>query len=59
MMRHVAGLDEAIAHGLHPDLSTELVEQILEEAGKFAGDAISPFEPGRRCLRGRSSKRVS
>jgi len=43
MMRHVAGLDEAIAQGLHPDLSTELVEQILEEAGKFAGDAISPL----------------
>ncbi|TVR11970.1 MAG: acyl-CoA dehydrogenase, partial [Salinarimonadaceae bacterium] len=42
-MRKVAGLDEAIAQGLHPDLSIELVEQILEEAGRFAADVISPL----------------
>ncbi len=43
IMRHVAGLDDALAEGLHPDLSAELVDQILEEAGKFAGDAIAPL----------------
>ncbi len=43
VMRHVAGLDDALAKGLHPDLSAELVDQILEEAGKFAGDAIAPL----------------
>jgi acyl-CoA dehydrogenase len=43
VMRHVAGLDDALAEGLHPDLSAELVDQILEEAGKFAGDAIAPL----------------
>ncbi len=42
-MRHVAGLDEAIARGLHPDLSTELVDQILDEAAKFAGDVLAPL----------------
>ncbi len=43
VMRHVAGLDDALAEGLHPDLSVELVDQILEEAAKFAGDAIAPL----------------
>ncbi|MGY6567695.1 MAG: acyl-CoA dehydrogenase [Salinarimonas sp.] len=43
MMRRVAGLDAAIGEGLHADLSAELVEQILEEAGKFAGDVIAPL----------------
>jgi butyryl-CoA dehydrogenase len=42
-MRHVAGLDRAIAEGLHGDLSFDLVETILEEAGKFAGEQLAPL----------------
>jgi acyl-CoA dehydrogenase len=42
-MRHVAGLDAAINDGLHPDLSPDLVDQILDEAAKFAGDVLAPL----------------
>jgi butyryl-CoA dehydrogenase len=42
-MRHVAGLDRAIEEGLHGDLSLDLVETILEEAGKFANDELAPL----------------
>jgi butyryl-CoA dehydrogenase len=42
-MRHVAGLDQAIVEGLHHDLSVDLVVTILEEAGRFADDAIAPL----------------
>jgi 3-(methylsulfanyl)propanoyl-CoA dehydrogenase len=42
-MRHVAGLDRAIAEELHGDLSLDLVETILEEAGKFANEKLAPL----------------
>jgi butyryl-CoA dehydrogenase len=42
-MRHAASLDQAIAEGLYDDLSPDLVETILEEAGKFANDVIAPL----------------
>jgi acyl-CoA dehydrogenase len=42
-MRHVAGLDRAIAEGLHGDLTADLVDAILEEAGRFATDRIAPL----------------
>ncbi|HEX2134283.1 MAG TPA: acyl-CoA dehydrogenase [Microvirga sp.] len=42
-MRHVAGLDRAIAEGLHEDLTPDLVETILAEAGRFANDVIAPL----------------
>ena len=42
-MRHVAGLDRAIAEELHGDLSLDLVETILEEAGKFANEELEPL----------------
>src|SRR5918995_4657648 len=42
-MRHVAGLDRALAEGLCGDLSLDLVETILEEAAKFAGDVLAPL----------------
>jgi acyl-CoA dehydrogenase len=42
-MRHVAGLDRAMADGLHPDLSADLIETILGEAARFANDAIAPL----------------
>jgi acyl-CoA dehydrogenase len=42
-MRHVAGLDRAIGEGLHGDLTPDLVDTILEEAGRFATDRIAPL----------------
>jgi butyryl-CoA dehydrogenase len=42
-MRHVAGLDRAIAGGVYGDLSADLAETILEEAGRFANDVIAPL----------------
>ena len=42
-MRHVAGLDRAIAEELHGDLSLDLVETILEVAGKFANEELAPL----------------
>src|SRR5690349_15826692 len=42
-MRHVAGLDQAIADGLYGDLTPDLVHAILEEAGKFAEEQIAPL----------------
>src|SRR5919112_1069810 len=42
-MRHVAGLDRAVADGVYGDLSADLVGTILEEAGRFANDVIAPL----------------
>ena len=42
-MRHVAGLDRAIAEGLQPNLTADLAETILREAGRFATDRIAPL----------------
>ena len=42
-MRHVAGLDRMIADGLAPELEGGVAEAVLEEAGKFAADALAPL----------------
>jgi 3-(methylsulfanyl)propanoyl-CoA dehydrogenase len=42
-LKHAAGFGGAIAQGLFGDLSEELVDQVLEEAGKFATDVIAPL----------------
>ncbi|MFE1600883.1 acyl-CoA dehydrogenase [Methylobacterium sp. ID0610] len=42
-IRQVAGLDRAIAEGLHGDLTADLAEAILEEAGRFASDVVAPL----------------
>jgi acyl-CoA dehydrogenase len=42
-MRHVAGLDRAVADGVYGDLSADLAETILGEAGRFANDVIAPL----------------
>ena len=47
-MRAVAGLDDKIARGLYPDLTPELVEQILDAAGDFAAERLAPLEPAGR-----------
>ncbi|WP_262030815.1 acyl-CoA dehydrogenase [Microvirga sp. Mcv34] len=42
-MQHVAGLDRAVADGIYGDLSVDLAETILDEAGRFANDVIAPL----------------
>ena len=41
-MQHVAGLDRVVAARGDADLDAAFVASVLEEAGKFAGDAIAP-----------------
>jgi acyl-CoA dehydrogenase len=42
-LRHAAGFDAARAEGLYGDLDDSLVDAVLEEAGRFAGDEIAPL----------------
>ncbi|WP_165644682.1 acyl-CoA dehydrogenase family protein, partial [Oharaeibacter diazotrophicus] len=42
-LRTVAGLDEDLAAGVFPDLSADLVDAVLAEAGRFATDEIAPL----------------
>ncbi len=42
-LKKIAGLDEAIAAGRFGDLSDDLVDAILEEAGKFASTRVAPL----------------
>jgi butyryl-CoA dehydrogenase len=42
-----AGLERLITDGLYPDLSMDLVQAVLEEAGRFSGERIAPLNrPG-------------
>ena len=43
MLRHVAGFDAALETGKFGDLSADLVDAVLEEAGKLAGGEIEPM----------------
>ena len=43
MMRHVGGLDRALREGSYPDLSLDVIHDILGEAGRFAGEALAPI----------------
>ena len=42
-LRHVAGLSEAIERGALGELSEDLVDAILAEAGRFAAEEIAPL----------------
>jgi acyl-CoA dehydrogenase len=42
-LNHVAGLSAALEEGRFGDLSADLVEAILEEAGRFASGEIAPL----------------
>ncbi len=42
-LKSLAGLDELQASGAFPDLSDDLIEAVLEEASKLAGDVIAPI----------------
>src|SRR5262245_3734076 len=41
-LNHVAGMGQAIEDGLLGDLSGDVVDAILNEAGRFAGDEMEP-----------------
>ena len=43
MMRHVGHLDRAIHDGIHPDLSIDVVRDILEEAARFSQQVLAPI----------------
>jgi acyl-CoA dehydrogenase len=48
-LRHAAGFSEALGEGLYGDLSDDLVAAVLEEAGRFATEVLSPLNvPGDR-----------
>ncbi len=42
-LKHAAGLKAALAEGLYGDLDEEMIDQVLVEAGRFAGDVIAPL----------------
>ncbi|WP_319530103.1 acyl-CoA dehydrogenase [uncultured Cohaesibacter sp.] len=41
-LKHVAGLADMINEGAYPDLSDDLVDAILEEAGRFTTEEVAP-----------------
>jgi len=43
---NVSAMDELAAQGVCPDLSADLVDAILEQAGRFATDIIAPLNHG-------------
>ena len=42
-LKHVAGLEEALEAGLFGDLTSDLVDAVLGEAGRFASEEIAPL----------------
>jgi alkylation response protein AidB-like acyl-CoA dehydrogenase len=43
VLKHAAGLKAALAEGLYGDLDEAMVDQVLVEAGRFAGEVIAPL----------------
>jgi acyl-CoA dehydrogenase len=42
-LKHAAGFKQALEEGLCGDLTEDLVDAVLEEAGRFANDVIAPL----------------
>ena len=42
-LKNAAGFGPALAEGLYGDLGEDVVEAVLEEAGKFATDILAPL----------------
>jgi 3-(methylsulfanyl)propanoyl-CoA dehydrogenase len=48
-LEHAAGFGPALAEGLYGELSQDVAQAVLEEAGRFAGDVLAPLNaPGDR-----------
>jgi acyl-CoA dehydrogenase len=43
VLEHAAGFGPALAEGLYGELSQDVVQAVLEEAGRFAGDVLAPL----------------
>ena len=43
MMRHVGRLDGAMRDGIYPDLSLDLIQDILAEAARFSDEVLAPI----------------
>src|SRR5215475_843508 len=43
VLEHAAGFGPALAEGLYGDLSQDVAQAVLEEAGRFAGDVLAPL----------------
>src|SRR5882757_6882773 len=42
-LKHAAGFAPALAQGIYGDLADDVVDAVLEEAGKFATDVLAPL----------------
>jgi alkylation response protein AidB-like acyl-CoA dehydrogenase len=42
-LKHTAGLNRAIEEGLYGDLTEDLIDAVLEQAGKFATEVLAPL----------------
>ncbi|MEA2903293.1 MAG: 3-(methylsulfanyl)propanoyl-CoA dehydrogenase [Alphaproteobacteria bacterium] len=42
-LRHAAGFGSALAEGLYGDLAEDVVDAVLEEAGRFATEVLAPL----------------
>src|SRR5262252_2746863 len=42
-LKHAAGFASALANGLYGDLTEDVVDAVLVEAGRFATDVIAPL----------------
>jgi alkylation response protein AidB-like acyl-CoA dehydrogenase len=42
-LKHAAGFKQALDEGLYGDLSEDVVDAVLEEAGRFASEVIAPL----------------
>ena len=43
-LRHAAGFAPALGEGLYSDLSDDVVDAVLEEAGRFATEVLAPLD---------------
>jgi alkylation response protein AidB-like acyl-CoA dehydrogenase len=44
-LKHAAGFSQACAEGLYGDLTDDIADAVIEEAGKFAAGVIAPLNP--------------
>ena len=42
-LKHAAGLGPAIAEGIYGDLTEDVVDAVLAEAGRFATEVLAPL----------------